>query len=338
MYDGLPRRWGRLARRMLVPDRRVRRALREVADLLPTALFERPSPAPGFVDGAMAGKVVDVAAFGDNPGRLHMKLYLPAPAPRPGAPLLVLLHGCGQDATRFAESSGFAALADQLGAVLLLPDQRTENNHYRCFNWFSPADTRRGDGEAASIRQMVDEALRRFRGDPARVFIAGLSAGGALTAALLAAYPDVFAAGGVVAGLPVGAAENAQSALVQMSHPQGGTREAWAARVPRSDTRRWPRLSVWHGEADQTVDPANGELLVGQWTALLGLPATPDTEEFPAPRLRHRVWGDAVEHWSLAGYGHAFPIAEGASADPFVLPADIAAVDAMARFWGLEAG
>ena len=84
------------------------------------------------------------------------------------------------------------------------------------------------------------------------------------------------------------------------------------------------------------MDPANAEALVAQWTGLLGLPEAPDADHRPAPHLRRRVWGDAVEHWSLAGYGHAFPVAAG-EADPFVLPAGIAAAAAMARFWGLAA-
>ncbi|HET9018772.1 MAG TPA: PHB depolymerase family esterase, partial [Acetobacteraceae bacterium] len=247
------------------------------------------------------------------------------------------------------ESSGFVALADRLGAPLLLPDQLAENNQQRCFNWFRPADTQRGGGEVASIRQMVDDALRRFACDSGRVFVAGLSAGGALAASLLAAYPDVFAGGAVVAGLPVGAAEDMHSALLQMSHPQPAPRETWAeraaeraaARGPAPAGGRWPRLSVWHGEADRTVDPANGEALAGQWTALLGLPEVPDAAHFPAPNLRRRVWrdeagGDAVEHWTVAGFGHAFPVAGGRPADPFVLPAGIDAADAMARFWGLD--
>ena len=336
MYDGFPRRWTRLTRRMLLPDRRVRRALRQVADLVPASLFETLRPATGFA-AAAAGRVVEVSDFGANPGRLRMMLHVPPTPPRPGAPLLVLLHGCGQDAVRFAASSGFMALADRIGAPLLLPDQQTENNQQRCFNWFRPADIRRGGGEVASIRQMVGEALRRFAGDPARVFVAGLSAGGALTAALLAAYPDVFAAGGVVAGLPVGAADDVHSALAQMSRAQRTPRADWVARVPRREGGGWPRLSIWHGEADRTVDPANGELLAAQWTGLLGLPEAPDIEERPAPHLHRRVWGDAVEHWRLAGFGHAFPVADGQPADPFVLPAGIAAAAAMARFWGLDA-
>ena len=340
MQDGWSRGWTRLARRMMVPDRQVRRMLREMTQQLPGALFESLPPVSESAVEAGA-RLVEVAAFGANPGRLRMRLHVPAATPRPGAPLLVLLHGCGQDAVRFAESAGFVALADRLGAPLLLPDQQAENNHQRCFNWFRPSDIRRGGGEVASIRQMVAEVMRRFASHPGRVFVAGLSAGGALAAALLAAYPDVFAAGAVVAGLPVHAAEDAHGALLQMRHPQPLPRADWAARVPAPPGVCWPRLSIWHGEADRTVDPANGAALAAQWTALLGLPEAPSAVQFPASNLRRRVWRDdagaeLVEHWTLAGFDHAFPVADGRPADPFVLPAGIEAADVMARFWGLD--
>ena len=330
MDDGFPRRLVRLTRHVAGPERAARRMWRGVSDLLP---LDRPQPHAG----PAAARVVEITEFGANPGRLRMYVRLPPMPPRAGAPLLVLLHGCGQDAARFAESSGFGALADRLGAPLLLPDQQTENNHHRCFNWFRPGDTARGGGEAASVRQMVDEALRRFEGDPRRVFVAGLSAGGALAAALLAAYPDVFAAGGVVAGLPVGTARDVHEALLQMRCPEPASRESLLALVPRRAGVRWPRLSVWHGEADRTVDPGNADALVAQWTGLLGLPEAPDVDHRPAPHLRRRVWGEGVEQWSLAAYGHAFP-SDGDQGDPFVLPAGICAAAAMAGFWGLVSG
>ncbi len=324
MHDGLLHRLASLTRRLLVSD--------------PAT----PPPPPSVADGAgaAAGAVMEVAAFGANPGRLGMKLLVPSPRARPGAPLFVLLHGCGQDAVRFARASGFAALAARQGAALLLPDQSADNNAQRCFNWFRPADIARGGGEAASIRAMVSDAVRRCAADPRRVFVAGLSAGGAMAAALLAAYPDAFAAGGVVAGLPVGAAADAHDALLQMTHPQPRSREAWHALLPGAAPAggAWPRLSVWHGEADHIVAPANAAALVGQWTARLGLPEAPERVTRPAPHLTRSCWGEHVEYWRVAGYGHAFPVADGMAADPFVLPAGVAAAAAMARFWGLGEG
>jgi poly(hydroxyalkanoate) depolymerase family esterase len=187
---------------------------------------------------------------------------------------------------------------------------------------------------------MVAAALARFHGDPARVFVAGLSAGGAMTAALLTAYPDVFAGGGVVAGMPVGTATDVGSALARMHSAGSDARAALVecaapARAGGIVWPRWPRLSVWHGSADRTVDPGNADALVAQWTGLSGLAAEPDREEEVAPGVVRRVWGRALEQWRLTGFGHAFPAAS-PGADPFVLAAPIPAAQAMARFWGLE--
>jgi poly(hydroxyalkanoate) depolymerase family esterase len=289
------------------------------------------SPAP-------ATPFAEVTGFGSNPGHLRMLVQVPA-TPRPGAPLLVLLHGCGQDPANFAAAAGFTALAGRLGAPLLLPDQTDGNNPGRCFNWFRPDDVARRGGEVESIRQMVAEAVRRFAADPARVFVAGLSAGGAMAAALLAAYPDVFAGGGVAAGLPVGSATDVASAMSRMSRASNEPRAVQVARIdPAGAGAGWPKLSVWHGDADRIVDPANADVLVAQWTGLLGLSETPDAEDAPAPGLRRRRWGDAVEQWTLAGFAHGFPATAAVSADPFVLRAPVQAADAMARFWGLEPG
>jgi poly(hydroxyalkanoate) depolymerase family esterase len=175
-----------------------------------------------------------------------------------------------------------------------------------------------------------------------RSFIAGLSAGGAMAAAVLAAYPDVFAGGAVVAGLPVGVAGDVGSALARM---HAAARESREALVERAAPARaggvhwphWPRLSVWHGTADHTVDPANADALVAQWTGLAGVAAEPDQDESLAPGVRRRQWGRAVEQWSLAGFGHGYP-ARLPGADPYVAPAPVAATEAIARFWGLARG
>ena len=143
------------------------------------------------------------------------------------AALVVVLHGCGQTAAGYDYGAGWSTLADRYGFALLLPEQQRTNNAQRCFNWFSPADTERDSGEPASIKAMVDRMVRDHGIDPRRVFITGLSAGGAMTSAMLACYPEVFAAGAIIAGLPYGAAENVQQALQSMSQSPSRPAQEW---------------------------------------------------------------------------------------------------------------
>ncbi|HEY0419416.1 MAG TPA: PHB depolymerase family esterase, partial [Acetobacteraceae bacterium] len=208
----------------------------------------------------------EVTSFGSNPGALRMKLYVPPRRPRAGAPLIVVLHGCGQEAAGFATDSGWIDMARRLGCPLLLPEQIRDNNAGLCFTWYSPADANRDSGEALSIRQMIRTASKRFASDPKRVFIVGLSAGGAMAAAMLAAYPVVFAAGAVVAGMPVGSAHSPTEALLRMRRANpyrsaGDWLEAARAAGPTRPPRKYPRLSIWQGSEDRTVVPGNAENL-----------------------------------------------------------------------------
>jgi poly(hydroxyalkanoate) depolymerase family esterase len=290
-----------------------------------------PDPSP-----AVPGRFVVVREFGANPGRLRLRVYLPARAVRPGAPLIVLLHGCGQDAADFAAETGWTDLADRLHLPLLLPEQLQANNHQRCFHWFHLADTRRGHGEAASIAAMVAAMTTRFQSDRGRVFVAGLSAGGAMAAALLAGYPDLFAAGASFAGLPVGEATSMVHALTTMAHGGKDVGSAeWVARAlrvaPPDYSGAWPRLSIWQGDADPVVVPQNGANLAAQWRALHGVSDTPSRET-----AHHVRWGDAVELWKLPRLGHAWAIGEDAGRpSQFAVPGEIDAVTEIGRFWGI---
>ena len=289
--------------------------------------------------------LVETFDFGPDPGELRMLSYVPRGSARDAA-LVVVLHGCGQTAQDYAIGAGWVALADRLGFALLCPEQRRANNPGRCFNWFSPLDTHGDCGEAASVVGMIETMLLAHRLDRGRVFISGLSAGGALALAMMAAYPRLFAAGAVIAAMPVGAATGMHNAFRAMV--QGVCRPArvWGDQVRGAALGRgpWPRLSVWHGEADATVAPENARQIIAQWGDVHGLPAVPTrTESVGADH--HEVWESGagepvVELHMLKGLGHGAPLAtagpEGCGrAGPFLLETGLSSSLEICRFWGL---
>lgn len=146
-----------------------------------------------------------VAHTPSNPGALQARYYLRADLPDE-APLVVVLHGCTQNAAGYDHHSGWSQLADEAGFALLYPEQQRANNPNLCFNWFLPPDTTRDCGEVSSIRQMIETMVVTHGLDRKQIFVTGLSAGGAMAAARLATYPEVFAGGGIIAGLPFGCA------------------------------------------------------------------------------------------------------------------------------------
>ena len=296
-----------------------------------------------------AWRVTEVTDFGSNPGRLRMLAYAPERSLPAGAPLIVVMHGCQQDAVGFATDAGWLDLAKRLRIPLVLPEQTAENNRGRCFNWFRPDDVGRDRGEAMSVRQMVRTAAKRFGSDRRRVFIVGLSAGGAMATAMLAAYPAVFAAGAVVAGMPVGAASTSSMALLRMRRAspfssRAGLVAAVRAAAPAGGGKAWPRLSIWQGGRDRTIDPANAEALAAQWSALHGFDSIPASDTEPATGVRRRAWGraghPAVEFWTLASMGHGFPVdpatAGGGRSGPWMVDAGVAAAQRIAAFWGID--
>lgn len=299
----------------------------------------------GLAGGEPARPLRELDEFGDNPGALRMRVHIPQGLAR-GAPLVVVLHGCGQSASGYAEGAGWIALAERYGFAVLCPEQKRGNNVNLCFNWFQPQDVVRGSGEAASIASMVARVVADHAIDKERVFITGLSAGGAMAAALLAAYPELFAAGAIVAGLPYGAAEGVQEALSTMRAVPARTAAAWGERVRRAapSATRWPKVAVWHGDADATVGPAAADALVLQWTDVHGV-TRGETVATTSPRHRRTVWrgpeGDVrVEVHRIAGLGHGTPIAaaapEGCGAPaPWILESGVSSSLEIARSWGV---
>lgn len=318
---------------------------------------------------ANAAEPREETAFGSNPGNLRMFSYVPAGAPT-AAPLIVVLHGCKQKAAAFARDAGWLAFADSSNVVLLLPEQKGlpsylqdlypwlvswlmgwygANNQSACFNWFEPDDTRRDQGEALSIRQMIDTMVARYSVDRSRVYIVGLSAGGAMTAVMLAAYPERFAGGAIVAGVPVGCADTVTKALQCMNPGTDRTPAEWRRRVRdlAGADAHIPPISIWEGDADTRVVPLNQQELVEQWTAADGIAATPTRVESDGPVTR-KLYADSagvtqVESVMVKGLGHAFPIRTdggpscGQPGD-YVVAAGVCAAREISRFWGLTGG
>jgi poly(hydroxyalkanoate) depolymerase family esterase len=250
-------------------------------------LAERAAPAR-----AAAGSLVPVPSFGSNPGALAMFTYTPAGLPA-SAPLVVALHGCTQTANDYFTHSGWAELADRYGFAVVFPQQSTSNNSLQCFTWFTPAKDSRGAGEAASVKSMVDFEKAHLSIDPSRVFVTGLSAGGGMTANLLADYPDVFAGGGIDSGLPAQCATTQAQATSCQQNNQNLSPAQWAAKVTGSfpgHTGPYPRVAIWQGTSDFVVFPVNGTELRDQWTAVHGVSQTRRARSrSPAARPRRRT-------------------------------------------------
>src|SRR6185312_6316687 len=239
-----------------------------------------------------AGGLRETQNFGPNPGALRMFTHLPTQVAA-NCPLVVVLHGCTQTAVGYDRGAGWSTLADRFGFAVLLPEQQRSNNPNGCFNWFLADDTQRGRGEAASIQQMVAAMIADQGIDPARVFVTGLSAGGAMASVMLATYPDVFAGGAIIAGLPYGAASNVQQAFETMFQCPPRPARVWGDLV-RSASRHkgpWPRVSVWHGDADGTVIPSNAGEIIKQWADMHGLPIQPSSEA-KVDGYPRQVWVD----------------------------------------------
>ncbi|MCA9678372.1 MAG: PHB depolymerase family esterase, partial [Myxococcales bacterium] len=306
----------------------------------------------GAAAPAAAADLTPVASFGDNPGALAMYEYVPDGLPA-GRPVVVVLHGCTQTAAD-AVRAGWNTVADQLGFTVVYAEQSTANNPLRCFNWAGEygdlANLTRGQGENASIMAMIDHALAAHDGDPARVYVTGFSAGGAFAAVMLATWPDRLAGGAILSGVPYRCATDVNGAYACQALSQHPERDlepaAWATLVEQGSggwTGPWPRVAIWHGSTDTTVDPAAARESMEQWTAVHGVTAAPEVETVgDASHEVYRVGGvPVVERWTVTGMGHAIVVG-GADPDGGCTAAaayyedhGLCSTWRIARFWGL---
>ncbi|WP_224240075.1 extracellular catalytic domain type 1 short-chain-length polyhydroxyalkanoate depolymerase [Hyalangium gracile] len=310
-----------------------------------------PPPEEGLEPVQLQSALTAVTGFGTNPGNLKMWKYVPAGAPA-NAPLVVAMHGCTQTASGYT-STGWNALADLLKFHVVYPEQVSGNNQNACFNWFEPGDISRGQGEALSIKQMVDKMKADHSIDSSRVFVTGLSAGAAMTYVMAATYPDVFSGAAVMAGIPYKCATSMTDAFSCMSPGSDKTATQWRDLVRNAYsgyTGPYPRISIWHGTSDYTVKNTNMAEAVEQWTAVHGIDATEDVSETVAG-YPHKVYRDTagralVETYALTGMGHGtavdpafrFPGSSVAcgTAGAYVLDTDICSTWYAAKWFGLD--
>ena len=270
------------------------------------------APLPGAPTAGRAEWHEHASEAGARRYRLFLPSNLDARSP---APLLVLLHGCTQDAEDFARGTRFDALADSAGVVLAYPEQTAAHHPQKCWSWYDPASP-----EPAIVAAITRDVMAQQPIDPARVYVAGISAGGAMALNTAAAHPTLYAAVGVHSAVPYGAASNVGEALAVMRAGPADDPLADAARaVLDAGNRPALPLIAFHGAADAVVHPDNGRRLAEQWVIAAG------AKDF----LRHRethgglavkrdVWGTLAELWMVDAIAHAWSggAAEGSYTDP----------------------
>jgi poly(hydroxyalkanoate) depolymerase family esterase len=229
-------------------------------------------------------------SFSNRAGTRGYMTYLPARYHGQSLPLIVMLHGCKQTPEDFAAGTRMNELADQLGFIVVYPAQARNANLSRCWNWFGPSDQERDKGEPSLIAGITRQVIERYHVDKRRVYVAGLSAGGAMAAIMGATYPDLYAAVGVHSGLPYASARDAASALLAMR----GHRNGNGAPLPAVPT------IVFHGDKDDTVHPKNGEFHVENVESQSG-----EAGGRRYTRTVHRG-RPSLEHWLVHGAGHAW--------------------------------
>lgn len=284
-----------------------------------------------------------------NPaGTRSYKLYVPSSYRGQPLPLVVMLHGCTQNPDDFAAGTRMNELAEKESCLVLYPAQSTAANGSKCWNWFKPSDQRADQGEPSLIAGMTRDVAARYKADPRRIYIAGLSAGGAMATTMAATYPDLYAAAGVHSGLPHAAAHDLPSALAAMQqgakrteHPPTGAGNS------RAPARPVP-IIVFHGDRDTTVHPRNGEQVIVQFSrtasraARQSEPGTdrgvkvekgqvPHGRAYTRTTYHHPSGAPHVEQWTVHGAGHAW--SGGSSRGSYTDPQGPDATKEMVRFF-----
>ena len=276
----------------------------------PSTAASAPGEPSAAAAGGQAAASWEWMTYTGPAGTRRYRLFIPAgyDASR-RAPLVVALHGCTQDPDDFARGTRFNEHAQRAGVIVAYPEQLAEHNPQKCWTWFDRAHQGADAGEPAIIAGITREVMARHAVDPARVYIAGVSAGGAMAINTAAAHPGLYAAVGVHSGIPWRAAGNVGEALGIMR--SGPAADAPAVDSARALLQRSGRASIpliaFHGAADAVVNPENGRRLASQWAVAAGARdflRHPSTENGLA--YTRDVWGPLAELWMVEGLGHAW--------------------------------
>jgi poly(hydroxyalkanoate) depolymerase family esterase len=271
----------------------------------PSAALAHRAPNRAAGTHAVGNARFSTRSYRGDAGSLSYKLYVPSgyPERKSPLPLIVMLHGCTQSPDDFAAGTRMNALAEEAQFLVAYPAQAASANASKCWNWFDSGHQRRDRGEPALIAGITREVMHDYAVDPRRVYVAGLSAGGAAAAVLGTAYPDLYAAVGVHSGLPVGVARNVPSALTAMRN--GGVAGE------RRNGQPNPPTIVFHGDRDTTVHPANGDNVIAQFMAPGLSVSVEDGKAAGGHAYRRTRHTDAsgrpvLEQWVIHGAGHAW--------------------------------
>lgn len=211
--------------------------------------------------------LVEITDFGANKGNLEMYVYKPINNDKE-VPLVIVLHGCVQTANEIAEQSGWNTLAESNNFMVIYPQQKVENNLNKCFNWYNEIDISREGGESETILEMIQYAIKNYDIDSSKIFVTGISAGGAMTNVLMANYPNLFDSGAVLSGIPFKAANDLATAYAAMQGKTEKTNEDWVADISSNNLNfkgKYPRVAIFHGTDDPFVNVRNSEIIEVQW-------------------------------------------------------------------------
>ncbi|MDE5444415.1 PHB depolymerase family esterase [Bradyrhizobium sp. CSA207] len=280
---------------------------------------------PATTDIAPEGTRFIAGTFSNAAGSRTYKLFIPSRSQGEPLPLVVMLHGCTQSPDDFAAGTRMNFLAEERNCFVVYPEQPSGANQSKCWNWFRTGDQQRNGGEPSLIAGITRQIMQDYPIDPNRVYVAGLSAGGAAAAIMGATHTDLYAAVGIHSGLACGAASDLPSAFVAMRQGGGKARNGGPS-VP---------IIVFHGDRDTTVNPNNADRIVEQAATGMRSKAidgrVPDGHGYTRTILTHADGRVVSEHWNVHGAGHAW--AGGSPAGSYTDPRGPDATREMLRFF-----